>query len=353
MKFLKIMLICIPISLICNFMKLSPVIIFILSALAIIPLAAYIGKATEEIAEYTGERIGGLLSATLGNATELIISVFAIKAGLFSVVKASIAGSILGNTLLVLGASMIVGGMRFKTQKFNKRAIEVTSTLLLFAVIAITIPAFFFKSLEVKNLGDSEKITIIIAIVLAILYILSIIFSLVTHKEIYREESLVEEIEEAQGNKKKWSLKFSILVLLLVTIIIAIESEVLVGAVTPMTEIIGISESFVGLILIPIIGNAAEHSTAMVMALKNKMNVALEISLGSSLQIVLFVTPILIFISLLFKPMTIIFDGYELIALISAVVIANKVAIDGESNWLEGAILIGIYFILAVMFFFF
>lgn len=355
MKFLNLMLIFIPISLICKIIHLSEPLIFLLSALAIVPLAAYIGKATEELAYYTGERIGGLLNASLGNATELIISIFAIKAGLFSVVKASIAGSILGNTLLVLGASMIVGGLKHKRQKFNKGAVEVTSTMLLFSVIAIVVPAFFYNLKDKSIIMNTEKISLFISVVLFIVYVLSIIFSLITHKDIYVEESLIEEIEDIEENekvKKRWSLWFSIIVLILVTILIALESEVLVSSVTPMTEMLKISESFVGLILIPIIGNAAEHSTAMIMAIKNKMNVAVEISLGSSLQIILFVAPILVFISLFFKPMNLIFTAYELVALIAAVIIANKVSIDGESNWLEGTILIGIYIILAFLFYF-
>lgn len=353
MKFLNIMLIFIPISIIAEIMHLSPIWIFILSALAIIPLAAYIGKSTEAIAVYTGDRVGGLLNATLGNATELIISILAIKEGLFAVVKASIAGSVLGNVLLVLGASMLAGGLKFTTQKFNKKAIEVTSTMLLFSIIAITVPAFF-EELPSKNLlVNTEKISIVISIILFLIYIATIVFSMITHKDLYVEESVAEEIEEIEEGKKQWSLWLALLVLIMVTIFIAVESEILVSAVEPMTKILGISESFVGLILIPIVGNAAEHSTAVIMALKDKMNVSMEIAVGSSLQIILFVTPILVFVSLFFKPMSIIFDNFELIALISAVIIANKVSIDGESNWLEGLVLIGIYFILAVMFFFF
>lgn len=353
MKFLNIMLVFIPISLIAEFMHLSPIWIFLLSALAIIPLAAYIGKSTEAIATYTGDRIGGLLNATLGNATELIISILAIRQGLFTVVKASIAGSVLGNILLVLGASMLAGGLKFTTQKFNKKAIEVTSTMLLFSIIAITVPAFFEELPSEHLLMNTEKISIIISIVLFLIYISTIIFSMITHKELYIEESVIGEIEEIEGGEKHWPLWVALVILAIVTIFIAIESEVLVSAVEPMTEIIGISESFIGLILIPIVGNAAEHSAAVLMAMKNKMNVSMEIALGSSLQIILFVTPILVFVSLLFKPMSIIFDNFELIALISAVIIANKVSIDGESNWLEGLVLIGIYFILGVMFFFF
>lgn len=353
MKYLNIMLIFIPISIIAEIMHLSPIWIFILSALAIIPLAAYIGRSTEAISVYTGDRIGGFLNATLGNATELIISILAIKEGLFAVVKASIAGSILGNILLVLGASMLAGGIKFNIQTFNKKAIEVTSTMLLFSIIAITVPAFF-EELPSKNLlVNTEKISIVISIILFLIYIATIVFSMITHKDLYVEESVAEEREEIEGGKKHWPLWVALLVLIIVTIFIAIESEILVSAVEPMTKIIGISESFVGLILIPIIGNAAEHSTAVIMAIKDKMNVAMEIAIGSSLQIILFVTPILVFVSLFFKPMSIIFDNFELIALISAVIIANKVSIDGESNWLEGLVLIGIYFILAVMFFFF
>ena len=346
MKFLKFMLIFIPISIIGKFMHFSPAVMFILAALSIIPLAGLMGEGTEEISFYSGTKIGGFLNATFGNATELIISFFALKQGLFEVVKSSIAGSIIGNILLVLGASMLCGGIKHKTQKFNKNVVEVTSSMLLFAVIGLCIPAVFTHTFPSELLNTKyENLNLAVSIIMFILYILSLIFSFFTHKELYAVK-YEEEEEEA-----KWSLKKAIIILIIATIFIAIESELLVDGVEGITSKLGLSEIFVGIIVIPIIGNAAEHTTAIVMALKNKMDVAIEIAIGSSLQIILFVAPILVFLSLLFTPMTIIFNQFELIALIVTVLIANKVAADGESNWLEGAQLVAVYLIIAAGFF--
>ena len=347
MKFLKYLLIFIPISIIAEFMHLSPTIIFILSALAIIPLAGLMGEATEQISFYTGPSLGGFLNATFGNATELIISFFALKNGLFDVVKASIAGSVIGNTLLVLGASMLIGGLKFKEQTFNKKVIDVSSSMLFFSVIGLSIPAIFTHTVSPELLNTKyEGLSVIVAVIMFIIYILSLVFTFFTHKDIYSVDNSEENKEEA-----KWSVKKSILVLAVATILIAIESELLVGAVEPMTQSIGLSEFFVGIILVPIIGNAAEHSTAVVMALKNKMDVSVEIAIGSSLQIILFVAPILILLSLLFTPMSIVFNVFELVALIVSVIITNKVASDGKSNWLEGVQLLAVYAIIAAAFF--
>lgn len=347
MKFLKYLLIFIPISIIAEFMHASPTILFILAALAIIPLAGLMGEATEQISFYTGPKLGGFLNATFGNATELIISFFALKNGLFDVVKASIAGSVIGNTLLVLGASMLIGGLKFKEQTFNKKVIDVSSSMLFFSVIGLSIPAIFTHTVSPELLNTKyEGLSVIVAVIMFIIYILSLVFTFFTHKDIYSVDNSEENKESA-----KWSIKKSILVLAVATILIAIESELLVGAVEPMTKSIGLSEFFVGIILVPIIGNAAEHSTAVVMALKNKMDVSVEIAIGSSLQIILFVAPILIFLSLLFTPMSIVFSVFELVALIVSVIITNKVASDGKSNWLEGVQLLAVYVIIAAAFF--
>lgn len=344
MKFLKYLLIFIPISFFADYIKLSPLWVFILSALAIIPLAGLMGEATEEISAYSGPRIGGFLNATFGNATELIISFFALKAGLFDVVKASIAGSVIGNTLLVLGFSMFVGGIKFKTQKFNRKAIEMSSSMLLFTVIGLSVPAIFTHSVDKTLLtAKYEWLSISVAIVMFVIYILGLYFSFFTHKDIYGTE-------HKASVDAKWTLNKSILVLIAATVCIAFESEFLVSSVEAVTTTLGLSEFFVGIIIIPIIGNAAEHSTAVVMAIKNKLDVSIEIAIGSSLQIILFVAPILIFLSLLFKPMSIIFNVFELSALIASVLIVNRVSNDGESNWLEGVQLIAVYFIIAICF---
>ena len=345
MKILKFMLIFIPISIVGKFMNFSPSVMFILAALSIIPLAGLMGEGTEEISFYSGPKIGGFLNATFGNATELIISFFALKEGLFEVVKSSIAGAIIGNILLVLGASMFAGGLKHKVQKFNINVVDTTSSMLLFAVIGLCIPAVFTHTLDPSLLNTRyEGLTLIVAVVMFILYLCSLFFSFFTHKDLY-------SVTYEEEGKAKWSLKNAITVLVVATVLIAIESEFLVGGVEDITSKLGLSEFFVGIILIPIIGNAAEHSTAITMALKNKMDVALEIALGSSLQVILFVAPILIFLSLLFTPMSIIFNQFELIALIVSVLIANKVAGDGGSNWLEGAQLMAVYFIIAAGFF--
>ncbi|SHF06376.1 calcium/proton exchanger [Clostridium fallax] len=345
MKILKWFFIFLPISILGEFMHFSPILMFIFSALSIVPLAGIMGEATEEISFYSGPKIGGFLNATFGNATELIISFFALKSGLFGVVKASIAGSVIGNILLVLGASMLFGGLKFKTQKFNKHIVETSSSMLIFAVIGLSVPAIFTHTLKPSLLNTTyEGLSVVVAVVMFIIYILSLVFYFYTHKDIYAVES--DDFGEA-----KWSLKKSIIILIIATILIAIESELLVSSVEPMTNTLGLSELFVGIIIMPIIGNAAEHSTAVMMAMKNKMNVAIEIAIGSSLQIILFVAPVLIFLSLLFTPMSIIFNEFELVALIVSVFIANRVASDGESNWLEGVQLLAVYFIVAAAFF--
>lgn len=345
MKILRYLLIFVPISIIAEFLHVPPTAMFVLAALAIIPLAGVMGEATEEIAFYSGPRIGGFLNATFGNATELIIAFFALKAGLFEVVKASLAGSVMGNVLMVLGLSMLVGGLKYKTQTFNKQSIEVSSSMLLFAVMGLTLPAIFTYTVPAELLNTQyEGVSVIVGVIMFAIYLMSLYFSFYTHKDIYA-------VKHEEEGTAKWSLNKAIMVLIGATVFIGIESEFFVSAVEPMTQAIGLSEFFVGIIVVPIIGNAAEHSTAVVMAYKNKMDVAVEIAIGSSLQIILFVTPVLIFLSLLFTPMSIIFNMFELVALIASVLIANRVASDGESNWLEGVQLLAVYLIMAVAFF--
>ena len=346
MKILKYLLIFIPISFISKFMNASGTIMFLLACLSIVPLAGLIGEGTEEISFYSGPKIGGFLNGTFGNATELIISFFALKQGLFEVVKSSIAGAVIGNILLVIGASMLAGGLKYKTQKFNQKVSEVSSTMLLFAVLGLCIPALFTHTVDPKLLNTRyEGLSLFVAVVMIVIYGLSLFFSFSTHKHIYNNN------DDEQGGTAKWSLKKAILVLVVSTVLIAIESEFLVNGIEPITESLGWSQFFVGIILIPIIGNAAEHTTAIVMARKDKMDVALEIAIGSSLQIILFVAPVLIFLSLFFTPMSIVFNPFELIALFASVIIANRVSHDGESNWLEGVQLLAVYLIIAACFF--
>jgi Ca2+:H+ antiporter len=343
MKKLYYLLIFIPISFLSkDVFHLSPILSFIFTALAIIPLAGLMGEATEELSVYCGSRLGGFLNATFGNATELILAFFSLKAGLLEVVKSSLAGSIIGNILLVLGASMFLGGTKYKVQKFSRNSINFSLSMLTFAIIGAIIPAFFTDNISIKDANpvNYESLSVMIAVIMLLIYLSSLYFSFFTHKDIFGTEH-----EPLTG---KWSMKKSIIVLVLATIFVAFESELLVSSIEPMTEQLHLSKLFVGLIILPIIGNAAEHSTAIVTALKNKMDIAVEIAIGSSLQIILFVTPVLVLLSLFFTPMALIFNKYEMISLVLAVIIANKVAYDGESNWLEGLQLISVYVILAV-----
>ena len=346
MKVLYSLLVFIPVAIIGHFIGFNDVLMFIFSALSIVPLAGLMGKATESVAYYVGSKWGGFLNATFGNATEIIIGIMGLKAGLFDVVKSSIVGSVMGNILLVLGLSMLCGGLKYKTQSFNKSAVTVTSSMLLFAVLGLCIPAIFTYTMPDKILTTQyEGVNIILAIVLLLIYVAQIIFTFFTHKDMLSDDT------EEEMEKPNWSVKVSVLILIVSTVFIAILSEFFVGAVEPMAEQVGLPLTFTGIILVPIIGNAAEHSTAIIMALKNRMNIAIEIALGSSLQIILFVAPLLILVSLVWQPMSIIFTPFELVSVFASVLIANKLVEDGKSNWIEGFMLVAIYIVLGTMFF--
>ena len=345
MKYLKILLLCIPLSILGYFFKWNATVIFFLTCASIVPLAGYLGEATEEIAAYSGPKLGGFLNATFGNATELIISFFAIRAGLFDVVKASLAGSVLGNILLVLGCSIFVGGLKHKELKYDAQLGTFTATMLLFAVIGLSLPAVFtWHTPENLITSDYESLSYITSIILLCIYVIGMIYSFRTQKDLYG-------VEHAEDIDAKWSLPFSIVVLAIATVFIAVESELLVDSIEPMTKAAGIPEMFVGIILIPIVGNAAEHTTAIIMAIKNKLDISIEIAVGSSLQIALFVIPVSVLISLFFTPMSIIFKPVELFLFGSSVLIANQVVKAGRSNWMEGLKLMSIYVIAAIGFF--
>ncbi len=348
MKFLYALLIFLPITIIGKLVGLSDPVLFACSALAIVPLAGLMGKSTDVISCFCGQKIGGLLNATFGNATELIIAFVAMKEGMFDVVKASLAGSVIGNILLVLGMSMLAGGVKYKTQIFNRNSVNITASMLLFAVLGLCIPAIFTHTMPEGLLTTTfEGLSVIIAILMLLIYFMQFVFCFVTHRQLY-EETLTTDDDE----KPSMTLPFAIGLLVGSTICIAILSEIFVGTIEPMAESAGLSTAFVGIILVPIIGNAAEHSSAVIMAVKNKMNAAVEIALGSSLQIILFVIPVLVLLSLCFTPMSIVFTPFELVALAASVLIANRVAADGESNWLEGLQLVTVYIIIGVAFFF-
>lgn len=330
--------------------------LFIITGLAIIPLAGWMGRATEHLGARAGHGIGGLLNATFGNAAELIIALMALSHGLIEVVKASITGSIIGNILLVLGASILAGGIRFPRQIFNQTAAHISSTSLTLAAIGLIIPTVFHLSAAQKPGGWSpqaeQNLSLAIAAVLLITYILWLVFTLVTHRKLFIGQDPGDS-ELGQQADMAWPILKAVTILALATTLVAFLSEFLVGSVEAVRESLGLTEVFVGVIIVAIIGNAAEHSTAVLAALKNKMDLSLGIAIGSSLQIALFVTPVLIFASYwMGRPMNLEFSLPEIVAVALAVWIVTTISGDGESNWLEGVQLLSVYFIIAILFFF-
>jgi len=348
MKGIRWLLVFIPLAILAEWLHWNVLIVFATSALAVIPLAGLMGEATEALAERTGPRLGGLLNATLGNAAELIITLFAIRAGLLELVKASIIGSILGNLLLVLGLSILVGGIKNGLQKFDRGHAGLDATMTILVVIALSVPSIFNAAIE-PDTTRVEELSLTAAAAMLVIYGLSILYALRRP----RKEAAPGPIVQAAHAGPHWSLRASLGVLAASTVAIALMSEFLVGAVEPVTAALGLSEFFVGIILIPIIGNVAEHLVAVQVAIKDQMDLSLSIALGSSLQIALFVAPALVFVSLLLgHPLTLEFNGFELIALTASAIIAALVSLDGESNWLEGAMLLVVYVILGLAFFF-
>lgn len=346
---LNLFFVFIPVALVLEFLHADPTAIFLTSALAIIPLAGLMGKATEHLTSHVGAGIGGLLNASLGNAAELIIALVALRAGLHDVVKASITGSILGNILLVLGAAMTAGGFRYQQQQFNRTAAGMGASLLLLAAIGLVVPALFHFTASGRGVAVERELSLEIAVILFIIYILNLVFSLKTHHHLFSGDADVMH----EAGEKPWSRRRSIGVLAGVTIAVAVMSEVLVGAMEPAAKQLGLTQVFVGVILVALVGNAAEHSTAVLVAMKNKMDLALGIAVGSSLQIALFVAPVLIFSSYLFgQPLDLIFTPFEVAAVTIAVLAVGYVSSDGESNWMEGVMLLGVYLILAIAFYF-
>lgn len=351
-KILYGMLIFIPMAAIAKLTNQSETLIFILSGLAIIPLADLIGEATEELSIHTGPRVGGLLNATLGNAAELIITIFAINRGLLDLVKASITGSIVGNLLLVMGLSLLLGGLKNGTQKFDRRNAATNATLLILAVLALLIPSLFDPALRgIEDAVRAEQTELFlsegIALVLIVLYGLSVFYSFTGGKQTDAAHVADEEV-----HTPKWSVQRCLIMLAAATLGIVFMSEFLVGAVESVTATLGLTEFFIGIIVIPLVGNIAEHLVAVEVAYKNKMELSMAVSIGSSLQIALFVAPVLVFIALLFNQhLLLVFTPYELITLVAACFVAAFIAQDGESNWLEGAMLIALYIIIALAFF--
>lgn len=349
----SILLVFIPISIAAEYLHWGSLVVFITACLAILPLAAWMGTATEEIAIVVGPSLGGLLNATFGNATELIIALVALKSGAVNVVKASLTGSIMGNLLLVLGFSMLLGGLRHKEQEFQPTIARLNASTMNLAVIAILMPS----AVNITSLGVDEDsmqaLSVVVAVVLIAVYILTLLFSMKTHSYLYD----VGVAEEEEGGLTPEGEKPNVIlwtgVLLVVTLFVAVESELLVGALEEATRQLGLTELFTGIILLPIIGNAAEHATAVVVAVKNKMDLAVSVALGSSLQIALFVAPVLVIAGwFLHQPMDLNFNSFELVAVAVSVLIANSVSSDGRSNWLEGTLLLATYFVIGAAFYF-
>ncbi len=331
--------------------------VFACSALAIIPLAGLMGDATERLASRLGAGVGGLLNATFGNAAELIIALVALQNGLYDVVKASLTGSIIGNILLVLGVAMVAGGFSRERQKFDRVAAAASATLLALAALALLIPAVFHFIAEgavasatltrAREASLERTLSLEIAVVLFVSYLLSLLFTLRTHRHLYTGGAEEHEHQPVRVGR-------AVLSLLVATALVAWMSELLVGAVEETSHVLGLTEVFVGVIVVAIVGNAAEHSTAVVVAMKNHMDLALNIAIGSSIQIALFVAPVLVFASYLMPhgPMDLRFSALEVLAVVAAIAVVNLVSQDGESNWLEGAMLLAVYVVLGIAFFF-
>lgn len=356
---LLLLLVFVPLAPIAEHMHWGALTVFAFSAIAIVPLAGLMGEATEQLASRLGAGIGGLMNATFGNAAELIIALVALHKGLYDVVKASLTGSIIGNILLVLGLSLFAGGWKRERQTFDRSAASASATLLALAALALLVPAAFHMVAEqavaeqtltrAREVVLERTLSLEIAIVLFVAYVLSLVFSLRTHKHLY--EGGGEAHAHAHGPV---NVKRAVITLLVATGLIAWMSEVLVGAVEEASHVLGLTEVFVGVIVVAVVGNAAEHSTAILVAMKNQMDLALNIAIGSSIQIALFVAPVLVFASYLMPhgPMDLRFTPFEVLAVIASVAVVNLVSQDGESNWLEGALLLAVYLVLAIAFFF-
>lgn len=344
--FLILVLVGIPFSVIGSLMHLPSILMFAVYCLTIIALAGYMGRATESLAIIAGPRIGGLLNATFGNAVELIISIFALKAGLIEVVLASLTGSVLGNLLLVAGLSFFVGGLKFKRQSFNVYDARHNAGLLMFAVIvAFVIPEVFSQTMTETR---TMILSVGVSIILISLYLAALFFKLVTHRGVYQHKNE----EHTEHEEPEWTAKKATIILFLSTVAVAYVSENLVHTFEDVAEKLGWSELFIGVIIVAIVGNAAEHASAIIMAYKNKMDVAVEIAVGSTLQIAMFVAPILVLISLMFvTPMPLVFTLPELIAMGTAVLLMIVISNDGDTNWFEGATLLAAYIIMGIGFY--
>jgi len=350
LKFLYALLVFAPIAIAARLMGAPPIAIFILSALAIIPLSGVLGAATEAVAEHTSPAVGGVLSATMGNLAELIIAAVALRAGLIDLVKASITGSILGNLLLVLGVALLSGGLKYREQSFSRHLAGSSSTVLLIAVFGLVVPALFHGLHPVPQRVATVRMSHYVAPLLIVGYAAWLVFSLWTHSSDFAADRHGPAVTVAP----KWSSKKAVVVLLIAAGSIGLVAEILVSATEEAVKVLGLSEFFVGLILIPIIGNAAENSSAILMAMRNRMDLALSIAIGSSIQVALLIAPLLVLLGMAFhQPMDLAFTTMEVASIALAVLVTSSVIRDAETNWLEGALLLLAYSVLGVAFFFF
>ncbi|HET7580078.1 MAG TPA: calcium/proton exchanger [Bacillales bacterium] len=346
--FLILTIIGVPVSMIGSFLHWPATAMFVLDCVTIIGLASFMGRATESLSIVTGPTIGGLLNATFGNAVELIISIFAIQAGLINVVLASLTGSIIGNLLLVGGLSFFVGGLRYKRQKFNIYEARHNAGMLIFAIVV----SFVFPILFSMKLGEAEvrTLSVGISIIMIIIYLAALFFKLVTHRGVYKQTS--EEGQSEEKEEPEWGPWKAVIILAVATMFVAYISESLVHSIEPVAKSLGWSELFIGVIIVAIVGNAAEHASAILMAYKNRMTVTVEIAIGSTLQVAMFLAPVLVLLSLAFPTfMPLIFSIPELVVMILAVFLTIAITNDGDTNWFEGAVLLAAYVIMGFGFF--
>jgi Ca2+:H+ antiporter len=331
--------------------------VFLTSALGIVPTAALMGRATEELAARSGPGIGGLLNVTFGNAPELIIALFALGQGLHEVVKASIVGSIIGNILLVLGAAMLAGGLKWEKQVFSRTGASIQTSMLLLAAAALLMPAIFvlvegrglpLPGAQIVDYGSTvEHLSLAVAAVLIVTYVAGLYFSLKTHRDLFNPEY-------EDDDRGSWSTRTSVLALAAAGVLVGVMSEVLVGSISEASRSVGLSEFFIGVIVVAIVGNAAEHWVAVLVAMKDKMDLSVNIAIGSSAQVALFVAPVLVFASYFIgpHPLALVFNGFELGAIVIAILIANYVTQDGESTWFEGVQLLAVYLVFGIAFYY-
>lgn len=349
-----------PVAIILNLVHASHILLFVVASIALVPLAKLIGDSTDHLAFHYGPTAGSLLNVTFGNATEIIIAILAINDGLFGLVKASITGSILGNILLVFGLSVLAGGVRHKEQRFNKENIGFQSSMRLLALIGLAVPTILATT--VLNSGDTQfstKVQLVsdaLAIILLAVYILGIIFTFITHKHLFVNTPASEQEGKEDGKKKdngKWTKKKSFALLAASMIGVVAVSDILVGSVEETGKALGFGQLFVGVVVVGLVGNAAEHSSAVVLARKGKIDLSIGIAAGSGTQVALFVVPILVIAGILIgQPFTLQFTLFELVALFLAAIILNLIAHDAKSNWFEGVMLVAVYLIFAIAFFF-